>query len=193
MAANNDEGQSVLEFLLMLPMMVGLVVILVRINTAIQISIVDQQYARAQTLTLAYNNPVFPLLRLREPHLTAIGYNQMVLGVSDNPANNDEGHYTPKAATFYIARTKGKPSGEDQAQPNERALVRIRNTVTLCTQPNVMAKGGGPAPILELKNAGSEASPVYVAVNNYQLGENPKQFDYCGSPMKYTITPEGGP
>src|SRR4051812_17762912 len=104
MVAKNDEGQSVLKFLLMLPMMVALVVILVRINTAIQIAIVDQQYSRTQALALSYNSSVYPLLRLRNPHLTDKGYNQMILGVSSNKADSND--YKPEAATHYIARKK---------------------------------------------------------------------------------------
>ena len=178
----DEEGQSVLEFLLMLPMMVALVVILVRINTAIQISIVDQQYARAQALTLAFNSSVYPELRLRNPSLTERGYSQMILGVSSNPA---VAGYIPEAATHYIARRKGEASGEDKKEPKARALIRVRNSVTLCTQPNVVSgAGGGNVPIMKLVSQGS----AFTASGPSNLGENVK-FDYCGGPpsLKYEI------
>ncbi|MGK5082901.1 hypothetical protein WDW37_06320 [Bdellovibrionota bacterium FG-1] len=176
----DDQGQSVLEFLLMLPMMVGLVVILVKINTTIQISINNQQYARAQALWLTFNSPVYPAHDLKEGHLTAKQYNQMVIGVSENQAT--AGEYNPKAATYLIARKKGSPAGEEKAEPRERTLVRIRDTVTLCTQSNLIKTGGGMTPILDVKSIGKNAvSPA----GNYKLIEDPHQFDYCSSPMSY--------
>ena len=52
-----EDGQSIVEFLVSLPLLVGLAVVLIRVNSAIQMSIVNQQYARAQTLNLTYNSP----------------------------------------------------------------------------------------------------------------------------------------
>ncbi len=43
-----ESGQSVLEFLLLIPLIVALTVLLVKMNAVIQVSIVNQQYARAQ-------------------------------------------------------------------------------------------------------------------------------------------------
>ena len=177
----SESGQSVLEFLLMLPMMVALVIILVRVNTVIQVSIVNQQYARAQALWLTFNSPVYPQLRLRESQLTNKQYNQMVIGVSDNPAP-PAGDYVPKASVQNIARKKN-PGGSNEAkeQPRERSQVRVRDTVTLCTQTNVVPKAGGSAgAILELVASGSSFAPK----GNYALAESTR-FDYCGGPMKY--------
>jgi hypothetical protein len=185
----NEEGQSVLEFLLMLPMMVALVVILVRINTVIQISIVNQQYSRAQALSLSYNSSVYPLLRLRNPELTDKGYNQMILGVSSNKA---ERGYHPEAATHYIARKKGEPSGEDKKEPKTRALVRVRNSVTLCTQPNVVSgSGGGNVPIMKLADLSGGQGLAFAAAGPSMLGENAK-FDYCGGPPSLKYDLDGG-
>lgn len=168
-----ESGQSVLEFLLMLPMMVGLVVVLVRVNTVIQISIVNQQYARAQAHWLAFSSPEFPALGLRDTWLTAQGYNQMIIGVSQNAASSAgaEQKYTPRAATHYIARKPNMGSNEAHQQPLERAMVRVRDTVTICTQANVVKVGGSTLPIL-----GANGESL--------LGENTK-FDYCGGPMRY--------
>jgi len=47
---SSERGQSVLEFVFMLPILLGLIVIMVRSNTVIQMSIVNQKYARAQAL-----------------------------------------------------------------------------------------------------------------------------------------------
>jgi hypothetical protein len=182
----DDRGQSVLEFLLMLPMMVGLVVILVKVNTTIQISIVDQQYSRAQALWLTFSSPVYPLLRIREGQLTKKKYNQMVLGVSDNAAPAGNEPYEPLASTHYIARKKGEADNGDK-EAKERALVRVRNTVTLCTQPNVVTGPGGIVPILPLADLSGGKGLSFAAGGLSAIGENPHQFDFCGSPMQYVM------
>ena len=49
-----------LEFLVMLPLMVGLAMLMIRVNTVIQMGIVNQQYARAQALFVAGNGSEYP-------------------------------------------------------------------------------------------------------------------------------------
>jgi hypothetical protein len=184
-----EEGQSVIEFMLMLPLIVGLAMILVRIQTAIQISINNQQYARAQALMLAYNSPVYPNLSLRESDVTGKNYNQMVIGVSENTTDSTQlsdeggggGNITPKAARHYVARRKGVPD-RAEAEPSERALVRIHDTVTLCTQTNVVkAAGGSEQPVLKLKRVGPG---LFRADGSSNIGEGTK-FEYCSSPLDY--------
>ncbi len=50
--ARAQAGQSLLEFVLMLPVIFGLANVIYRANMAIQQSIVNQQYARQQTLII---------------------------------------------------------------------------------------------------------------------------------------------
>ena len=78
----STRGQSVLELILMLPMMVILTMLMIKINTVIQISLVNQKYSRSHALALAMNSPYFPGMALRTNDLTNIGYNQMIIGVS---------------------------------------------------------------------------------------------------------------
>jgi hypothetical protein len=166
-----EQGQSVLEFLLMLPMMIGLVVIMSRVNTAIQASIVDQQYARMQTTWLTFNSPIYPKLSLQVSQLNAKNYNQMMIGVSDNAISGDNS--TPVASTTMITRTPAQANGasnQPQTEPPTRALVRIRNTVTLCTQPNVLS--GAPVLPVAVTNTAS------IATGAYNFPES-AQFDYC--------------
>ena len=113
MAVNEESGQSVFEFLIVLPMLIGMTIILIRVNTAIQISIVDQQYARAQVLFLAFNSPFYPALDKQSSQLVANGTSQMMVGVSDNPAGAS--NYSPKATVQLIARSKAN-SGSDSPQ-----------------------------------------------------------------------------
>jgi hypothetical protein len=150
----NDEGQSVIEFIFMLPMLIGMSALLVNINTAIQIGIVNQQYARAQALNLTYSSPFYPALFHSDgsagPRVLLIdeGANQMVLGVSDNFSS---GNYTPIATQQLVVR---KPSLAPSNAPQDESAtligrVRIRNSVTLCTDNFTYATGS-------LSNPGSE-------------------------------------
>ncbi|OFZ19708.1 MAG: hypothetical protein A2X94_16775 [Bdellovibrionales bacterium GWB1_55_8] len=165
-----EKGQSLLEFLLLLPVLLGLVSMMVKANTAIQVSIVNQQYARAQALFLTYNSPVFPQNRLRQESLTGRGYNQMVIGVS---ADKVEDASTPVATVQQVAR-KGVQGNENSAEePELRAAVRVRTNVVLCTQQNVLADGKA---ILRLGGGDFEA------VSTYALNEG-STFQPCRSPL----------
>ena len=168
---NSQEGQSIVEFLVTLPLMIGLVIVLIRVNSAIQISIVNQQYARAQTLNLAYNSPFYPEKNKRSA-LTGSKMNQMIVGVSENQPGG--GGFVPEASTQRVTRLP-TAQGPDapQEEPNQRAKVRIRDTVTLCTQSVVIKPGGGGA------------TPL---INGDSYAANPAgsgDYFYCGSEVKY--------
>jgi hypothetical protein len=169
---NRESGQSILEFLLMLPMLVGLFLILLRVNQAIQVSIVDQQYARAHALWLAFNNPVFPQQKLRLGAITAQQDNQMVIGVSDNTAPTDG------------SRKKGVHDSDDK-ESSKRASVRVRDTVTICTQANVVQGKSGFVPILP------QDPSSFAATGAYNLTEDPHQFAFCRSNLQYVVDAGG--
>lgn len=181
----DEQGQSVLEFMMMFPMLIGLTVLLVRINTAIQVSIVNQQYARAHALFLTYNNPYYPEIRFQS-RLISTATNQMILGISNNPseANSGGGTYKPEATTQLISRNTKLAAGSSDApheEPQVRANVRIRNSVTLCTQTLFLNSGqGGPQAILALQGA----NPPQAAGPN-ALNEGSRFNNLCGSPIKY--------
>ncbi len=140
-ASDSQAGQSLLEFVLLLPALLGLCVIMIRTNTAIQRAIVDQQYARQQALFLTIHSPIYPNRRLiMGSFIRTNKSNQMVIGLSENIANTTS-NYVAQASTEYIARKPGLGSDEPQKEPLERAKIRIRSTVTLCTQSNSLADG----------------------------------------------------
>jgi hypothetical protein len=159
-----ESGQSVLELLLVLPLMLVLVFLLIKINTAIQVSIVNQQYARAQALYLAYNSPYFPALTnqvFQEKRLI----NKLEVGVSQNLPENDS-NFEPEATVQNIARnTKIVASDDPKTLPTLRTKVRIRTTVTLCTQNVILntAKGWQSTPQGSLlgQNSASELGASY--------------------------------
>lgn len=147
----DERGQSVLEFVFMLPILIGLIVVMVRSNTAIQISIVNQKYARAQALWLAFNSPYFPRLSFRKAggendQFIRHGYNRMVIGMAEQPVGDTGGKAI--ASTQVVVRggnTQGA-SGPSQTEPIDRSEIRIRTTVALCTQTNVVVTAQGIRP-----------------------------------------------
>jgi hypothetical protein len=181
MAVSHEEGQSLLEFVLMLPLLVGLSIIMVRVNQAIQVSIVNQQYARADALFLSFNSPIYPVLA-KQTRLIQFGTNQLILGVGDNVAGDGDANYRPKATVQLIARSKKvQASDAPGEEPPTRSLVRVRGTVTLCTNTfTVKGASGQASPVLPVD---STKTPV-VATGRSALGEQ-TTFDLCGSPIKY--------
>ena len=153
--AETQSGQSIVEFLILLPFLIGLTVIMIRANTAIQFSIVDQQYARAQAFFLAFNHNTYPSLlgsdgapALRSV-LTEDAQNQLVLGVSNQaPPDSDEANFQPDAQVQRVARTLKKAGaiGAPGEQPTERGHVRVRNTVGMCIPSTVIQAGGRIVP-----------------------------------------------
>ena len=173
----DSRGQSIIEFLLVLPMMVGLVGLLMRVNTAMQASIVNQQYARLQTHFLTFNSAVYPELRLRKANLDDKGYNQMLIGVSET-AIAEGVNQIPDASVFGISSPRAQQgSDEPQTEPDRRAKVRIRSSVTLCTQTQVFTNGSGTGPLMELGG-----SPGFTPAGPSKLTEN-SRFDYCRAPQ----------
>ncbi len=180
-----EQGQSILEFLILLPMLVGITMILIRINTAIQISIVNQQYARAQTLFLAYNSAFYPELS-KHDRLISNSTNQMIVGVSDNSeGSNQSGQtsYVPRATVQLVARTpRIVAPNQPQEEPTTRAKVRIRSTVTLCTPVISLSSGNGTGHAILAVTP--RLRPPFDAVGSSTLSEG-SRFNYCGSPIQY--------
>lgn len=136
-----ESGQSLLEFLFMLPVMVGLIIIMVRVNSAIQISIVNQKYSRAQALFLTYSSAYYPRRQLVADNFIASGYNRMVIGVADKPISETDNR--AEASTQIVVRDRAGVAGDGPSgqEPAERAVVRVRTTVALCTQTVALGPG----------------------------------------------------
>ncbi|MFL5812390.1 MAG: TadE/TadG family type IV pilus assembly protein [Bdellovibrionia bacterium] len=175
---DDDSGQSVLEFLLVLPVLMTIVMLIIRVNTAIQMSIVDQKYARAQTLFITGNAAEYPLRAAVVSDLAQSGMNQLVVGVSEDPPrdpNGGEGDQKVSASTYYIGRRPGgmsenSDSGDDISK---RVTIRVRNTVTLCL-PMINLDG---KPAFDF-NVGGGGSPKY----NYK--EDPRSWQFCSSKLE---------
>jgi len=164
-SVRREDGQSVLEFVFMLPVLLGLIVVMVRSNTVIQMSIVNQKYARAQALWLTFNSPYYPRLSFRTPgtagdQFVQYGFNRMVIGMAETPVDDTGGKATASVQTVVRGGVPA-PEGPSQSEPIDRAKVRVRTTVALCTQTNAIVTRQG------LKAATAE-----------NIGEN-TVFDFC--------------
>lgn len=131
----NDGGQSIVEFLLLLPILFGFVTLMVRVNTAIQMSIVNQKYARSQALWLSFNSPQYPEKRFHEPQFIRLNQSRMIIGVSDNQALPS---YAPYPPVFRITRNPALTIGSDDGSTEPttaqgRGRVRVRTTVSMCS------------------------------------------------------------
>ncbi len=142
----SEEGQSLLEFLFLFPVLLAFPFVLVKISTAIQMSIVNQQHARAHVFFVAHNSPYFPK-RHQQRAMLSKDTNQVVMGISDNNLRTDTGDgstYSPKASTYSIARNPAAGGRDtDDKQPTERTNVRVRNTFSLCANSVSMSGGNG--------------------------------------------------
>lgn len=135
-ARSSEAGQSLLEFVILIPIFVGLVIILIKVNTTIQMSIVNQKYARAQALAINQNSAFYPRRELVNSALAPAEISRMDIGVAENSYAEDRPNTVPEASQFAVSRP-GQPIVGDQAgDPNPsmgRSRVRVRTNVALCS------------------------------------------------------------
>lgn len=152
-AVKNQEGQSILEVVFMVPILFSFVVLLYKINMASQVAINNTQAARSQLFVLTGNAAEYPRLAYRfadygAKWLAEEGHSRLILGVSDPSValhNDDDGDMQPVPQTQKIARRGTTVAGSNDAgEVSLRNEIRIRNTVALCTQFNtVLDKSSG--------------------------------------------------
>jgi Flp pilus assembly protein TadG len=159
-------GQSLLEFVLILPVMAGLLFMMVRVSAAIQVSIVNQKYSRQRVFELAENGAYYPRLgRFRNDFVPKLA-NRMVIGVSEESTASGQADVRSAPSQPITSKKQGQGSNENQAEPDSRSLVRVRNTVELCTPVRVASIGG---------SGGSELTPEKIQEGKFT------SVSYCRS------------
>jgi len=139
----NQKGQSLIEMVVAVPIFLGFVWILFQVNTAIQVSINNQQHSRGQMLHLAFNSPIFPELKFRVAPAGMVE-NKTDLFIAGTSAEHvEDGTSTVLATVVSVARDAKKVLGEStQSLPvGVRTNVRVRDTVAMCTQRNLAVAG----------------------------------------------------
>jgi hypothetical protein len=150
MAVKNRKGQSILEVLILIPFLFAFVGVLYKITMAVQMAIVNTQYARSQIYVLTSNSPEYPRLQFRLSRGSSVkmfAFNKqdrMVLGVADPKAltssAGQDGSMEPLPQIQSIGRSGRTESGSsDRGEVTKRTDVRVRNTVGICTQLNAVA------------------------------------------------------
>lgn len=177
-ASGSADGQSVLEFLFLLPVMVSLTLLLIRVNTAIQIGIVNEQWVREMVLYISGNGAIYPRRPAIMTDLANLGYNQIVLGMASDYVASSDGwgdgsNGAVDAPVYNIAGNKVLGSDAAQEEPSNRSRIRVRSTVTLCLP--LITVGGSP--VLGNNNGG-------IA---YNLPDSPSSYAnaFCESRLEY--------
>jgi hypothetical protein len=144
---SDERGQSLLEFLFLLPVLLGMVFILFRVSATIQMSIVNQKYIRSHMLNSNFNSAVYPRRERVVSDFAPYNYNRMVMGMGEEPVDEEnEGRVDASVSMITRSKRLAGSRGPDQDEPVERSYVRIRNTIAMCTQFNVVSNGGAPEP-----------------------------------------------
>jgi hypothetical protein len=174
-ASSGTSGQSVIEFMLMLPVLLGLAMLMIRVNTVIQMGIVNQQYARAQALFVSGNGAEYPRREAIVAVLSVAKYNQFVVGISEEPDPVDADALKIDASTYRIVPNSvtgfNDAPGVEAAQ---RGNLRVRTSLTLCL-PTLLNGGTLLRPVF----------PITGVTQTYAIGDTAKQFIFCSAPQVY--------
>jgi hypothetical protein len=165
-------GQSMLEFLLTLPLLLGLTAIVWRVNQAMQISIMNQQHARAQALHLAQNSSIYPRKEMWKDMLFKSNppSNQLIAGISSELVADDKAPKTTKQR--ILASSEGSAGdGANDVDAKKRSTIRVRSTISLCTQSNFIRSGSGTSPNkASALNEGMTPQSFALCQNKYLSG-----------------------
>ncbi len=129
----NEQGQALIEFILLIPIVLLFVWYLVHVNVAINKSIVGQKHARSQLFLKMFNHRSGPMFS----EISQSGRSHFYIGVSDEVV---AGEVRPKAPTEMIgvgpspklAKDMNDEPGEPAAN-SPRQRVRIRTVFGICT------------------------------------------------------------
>ena len=127
-----EDGQSIIEFVLLLPLIMGITILMIRMNGAIQVSIVNQKYARLQSIFNTHNSPFYPAQSGGYLKHRVSGMHHLTLGVAEDEI---QGTQRPKAVEVTVARNR------QLASQDARAKVKVRTTVSLCSFSHTLANG----------------------------------------------------
>lgn len=135
-------GQSIVEFALLVPLIVGMLQLLIQVQNAISTAIVNQKYARSTLHFLAFNHRYYPERRFSKNGGEGGYFGGWWVGVDDNMGTG-RGDIVPHAPERKI----GLRPGDDEGQAEfptvaARQKVRIRITSFICVPPMGPKDGG---------------------------------------------------
>ena len=136
---NRQSGQSLLEFAFLVPLIVGMLTLLVEVETVISAAIVGQKYTRQHLHFLLFNHRHYPQPRFLE-RSDGTYHERWWIGLDDN-INDTQKPPTPVAPKFKVGRKKVPGGQDDEPEPAQRQNVRLRISAFMCVPP-VGAKVG---------------------------------------------------
>lgn len=129
----SNSGQSILEFAFLIPIFATILFLIIEVETAISMSIVNQKYSRNHMHFLFFNHRQYPQHDFVQKQ-KGDSMRRWWIGVDDNSTYNKLNNIVPKAPTQKIGKIK--PSQDEQAgDVDERQNVRIRTMVFTCVPP----------------------------------------------------------
>jgi hypothetical protein len=132
----DEGGQSLIEFLFLLPLFGVVTAMVWKSTTAIQMSIVNQKYARMQALYSAYSNPNYPEARVWKEFYGDLQREFQVFGVGEKESPDSGQTAAPIAPKFRITTDRAAPPanlGQEYSKTTSQA--RVRASVLLCGPP----------------------------------------------------------
>jgi hypothetical protein len=141
MLRKNEDGQALIEFILLIPIVLMFVWYLVHINLAINKGIVGQKHARSQLFLKLFNHRSGPMLA----DFSQTARSHFYIGVSAKPMANNG---SPEAPTEMLGvgpnPQKFKNVNDDPGEPaanSPRQRVRVRTVFGICTHRKRTASG----------------------------------------------------
>jgi hypothetical protein len=138
----DERGQALIEFIILLPIVLLFVWYLVHVNVAINKSIVGQKHARSQLFLKLFNHRSGPM----KSDIALTPRSDFYIGVSGEVVG--AGQSRPIAPTELIGvGMKPKPNTRANDDPGEpaagelRQRVRVRTVVGICTHRKRMPSG----------------------------------------------------
>lgn len=143
MLKRDEKGQSLVEFLMLMPIILTMLWYLVHVALAINKSIVGQKHARSQLFLKLWNHRSGPVKR---DYFTS-DRSHFYVGVSDDVTVQNNRPKAPIESLGIGAKPKKLPEANDEpgeVEPNTlRQNVRVRTVMGICTHRKVNPSGSG--------------------------------------------------
>lgn len=130
-----DSGQSLVEFIFMLPFIITMIVYMTQLNGAINMSINYQQFVRSHLFHLMFNSRNYPEIQ----YSNNFHGNRLYLGVNKDVITEGS-ELTPKTPRVKVGSKT--PSGDETVDiypsVTKRQHIQVRVIMGICTPNNIV-------------------------------------------------------
>lgn len=138
-----EEGQALVEFLMLIPIVMAFLWYLIHVSYAINKSIVGQKHARSQLFLKLFNHRAGPIQRDADSSDRAMFF----IGVAGNVVQSQSVPMAPVETLGIGPVPKKMDTADDdpgEAKPNSmRQNIRVRTVFGICTQRKLNPSGNG--------------------------------------------------